>query len=112
MSNLFPFLILALLLVGMVSFSRRNKARAAAADSARRAALVPGAEVMTTSGLYGTVVAVNTDDSVLMSIAPGVEVKWTAAALREIRELPPQYQAQVEGTDVSDVPGTGTAEDR
>ncbi len=57
---------------------------------------------MTTSGLYGTVVAVNRDDdSVLLSIAPGVEVKWTIAALRSVTELPPRYRdaAQPNGSE-------------
>ena len=36
---------------------------------------------MTTSGLYGTVVGLNDDDTVQLAIAPGVEVKWALAAL-------------------------------
>jgi preprotein translocase subunit YajC len=40
------------------------------------AALQPGAEVITHSGLHGTVVAV-TDDSVEVSIAPGVVTTWS-----------------------------------
>jgi preprotein translocase subunit YajC len=91
--NLLPILILALLMVGMIVYTRRNRARSAIADQQRRQSLVPGSEVMTTSGLYGTVVSVNPeDDSVLLSIAPGVEVKWTIAALRSVGELPPRYR--------------------
>jgi Preprotein translocase subunit YajC len=49
---------------------------------------------MTTSGLYGTVTAVNQeDDTVLLSIAPGVEVKFAFAALRDAASLPTQYRA-------------------
>ena len=51
-----------------------------------------GSEVMTTSGLYGTVVAVGEDDTVTLSIAPGVEVKWAFAALRDVASLPAQYR--------------------
>ena len=98
--SLLPILILALLLAGMIAFTRRNRARASVADQQRRQNLVPGSEVMTTSGLYGTVVSVNTeDDSVLMSIAPGVEVKWTIAALRIVGELPPRYRHAIDGGD-------------
>ena len=110
MAQILPVILLAGLLVGMMSLSRRNKARTAAADTARRANLAPGADVMTTSGLYGTVVVVNDDDSVLLSIAPGVEVKWTIAALREVRELPNQYRAPIEAADASDLPGSGGTE--
>ena len=49
---------------------------------------------MTTSGLYGTVVARNDDETVTLSIAPGVEVKWAFAALRDVdapaRPVPPR----------------------
>lgn len=104
MSEILPLVILAVLLVGMVTFSRRNKQRAAAADNARRQELKPGSEVMTTSGLYGTVVSINPDDSVLLSIAPGVEVKWAIAALRQVTELPEQYRGAIgpAGTSVDE----------
>lgn len=92
MARILPLLILAALFVGMVAFTRRNKQRSAVADLTRRQRMAPGVEVMTTSGLYGTVVSVNPDDSVLLAIAPGVEVKWTVAALREVTELPNQYR--------------------
>jgi len=96
--NLLPILILALLMVGMIVYTRRNRARSAIADQQRRQSLVPGSEVMTTSGLYGTVVSVNPDDdSVLLSIAAGVEVKWTIAALRIVGELPQRYRNAIGG---------------
>jgi preprotein translocase subunit YajC len=94
-TQILPLLILAALLVAMMLFSRRNKQRAAQADSLRRERITTGTEVMTTSGLYGTVVSVNDDGSVLLSIAPGVEVRWTLAALREVGELPDQYRGPI-----------------
>lgn len=94
---MFPLFLLALLLVAMMLFSRRNKQRAAMADSRRRERITPGADVMTTSGLYGTVVSVNDDGTVLLSIAPGVEVRWQIAALREVSELPEQYREPIAG---------------
>jgi preprotein translocase subunit YajC len=96
-TQIFPLVILAALLVAMVLFSRRNKQRAALADSLRRERITTGTDVMTTSGLYGTVVSVNSDGSVLLSIAPGVEVRWTLAALREVGELPDQYRGPIAG---------------
>ncbi|MGX7679976.1 preprotein translocase subunit YajC [Jatrophihabitans sp. DSM 45814] len=93
MKELLPLVILALIFVGLISFNRRSRDRAARVDLSRREKMRPGLEVMTTSGLYGTVVSVNqNDNSVLLSIAPGVEVKWTIAALRDIPELPSQYR--------------------
>ena len=95
MTQLFPLFLLALALVAMTLFSRRNKQRAAAADSLRRERIVAGTDVMTTSGLYGTVVSVNSDGTVLLSIAAGVEVRWQIAALREVSELPEQYREPI-----------------
>ncbi|HEX8094683.1 preprotein translocase subunit YajC [Jatrophihabitans sp.] len=97
MTEIFPLLLLALLLVAMMLFSRRNKQRIAAADALRRERITTGTDVMTTSGLYGTVVSVNDDGTVLLSIAPGVEVRWTIAALREVTELPEQYREPIAG---------------
>jgi preprotein translocase subunit YajC len=99
----FPLILIAALFVGMVAFTRRNKQRAAAADALRQQRMQAGSEVMTTSGLYGTVVSVNPDGTALLSIAAGVEVKWAIAALREVSELPDQYRtvatADSDGTD-------------
>lgn len=95
MTQILPLLILAALLVAMTLFSRRNKQRAALADSRRRERITTGTDVMTTSGLYATVVSVNPDGSVLLSIAPGVEVRWSLAALREVGELPDQYRGPI-----------------
>jgi preprotein translocase subunit YajC len=47
---------------------------------------------MTTSGLYGTVVAVNDDETAILAIAPGVEVRWAMAALRDPASLPTAYR--------------------
>jgi preprotein translocase subunit YajC len=99
-TQIFPLLLLAAVLVAMMLFSRRTKQRAAFADSLRRERITTGTDVMTTSGLYGTVVAVNPDDSVLLSIAPGVEVRWTLAALREVGELPDQYKGPIAGAPI------------
>jgi preprotein translocase subunit YajC len=45
--------------------------------------LVPGARVMTTSGLHGTITAV-ADDTIELEIAPGLRTTWVRAAVREI----------------------------
>src|SRR4051794_41478497 len=83
-------------IVGLVLFSARARRRQAAAQAEQAASIEVGSDVMTTSGLYGTVVARNDDETVQMSIAPGVEVKWALAALRDIRSLPPQFRTDAE----------------
>jgi preprotein translocase subunit YajC len=108
-TQIFPLLLLAVLLVAMMLFSRRNKQRIAAADSVRRDRIIAGTDVMTTSGLYGTVVSVNEDGTVLLSVAPGVEVRWTIAALREVSELPEQYREPIAGA--GELPSAAAARD-
>jgi preprotein translocase subunit YajC len=87
-----PFLIFVLVVGGLLVFSARARRRQAQQAVEQSERIGVGSEVMTTSGLYGTVVGRNPDDTVLLSIAPGVEVKWALAALRDIASLPPRYR--------------------
>ena len=97
-----PLLILIVIFIGMVTITRRNRQRAAVADQTRKQQLGPGTEVMTTSGLYATVVQVSPDDTALLSIAPGVEVRWSIAALRVPAELPQRYRSPIAGAEPAD----------
>ncbi|MCC5579347.1 preprotein translocase subunit YajC [Microtetraspora sp. AC03309] len=45
--------------------------------------LAPGARVMTTTGLFGTVVGLQ-DEDVILEIAPGVETRWVKAAIGRV----------------------------
>ena len=87
-----PFVLVVLVLLGLMWVTARNRRRQIQAVAERAEAIEVGTDVMTTSGLYGTVVARNEDDTVLLSIAPGVEVRWAAAALRDVAELPDRYR--------------------
>jgi preprotein translocase subunit YajC len=92
--SLLPFLIFMVVVIGLLVFSARARRRQSQTQAARAEQIGVGSDVMTTSGLYGTVVARNDDESVQMSIAPGVEVRWALAALRDIASLPPQYRPE------------------
>lgn len=94
MNSLLPFLVFLVVIVGLLLFSARARRRQAQTQLERAARISVGSEVMTTSGLYGTVVARHDDETVLLSIAPGIEVKWALAALRDLSELPTQYRAE------------------
>src|ERR1700712_5723918 len=89
MNSLLPIIIVIFLLVAM-TLSRRNRQRALAEQQHRREEIRFGTEVVTTSGLYGTVVGINDDDTVQLAIAPGVEVKWVVAALQDVASIPPK----------------------
>jgi preprotein translocase subunit YajC len=91
-----PLIVIAVLLLGMLLFARRNRERQAAQQVQLRERITFGTEVMTTSGLYGTVVGLNPDETVQLSIAPGIEVKWALAALRDVESLPNQYREPLE----------------
>ena len=95
MKSALPLIVLALLLLAMLLFTRRNRERAAAQQAKLRDRITFGSQVMTTSGLYGTVTSLNGDDTVQLSIAPGVEVKWAIAALRDVDSLPNQYREAI-----------------
>jgi preprotein translocase subunit YajC len=67
----------------LLYFSSKKQKRVAAATRAMHDSLVPGARVMTTSGLHGTVTAV-ADDTIELEIAPGLRTTWVRAAVREV----------------------------
>ncbi|MBG0817050.1 preprotein translocase subunit YajC [Planomonospora sp. ID82291] len=67
-------------------------------------ALTPGTRVMTTTGLFATVVGIDADD-VILEIAPGVETRWVKAAIGRV--LTPVDDAE----DVKDLKDTEDAED-
>ena len=92
--SLLPMLLLFGLLGAMMYFMSRRQRRAAQQQQQLQNSLAVGDRVMTTSGLYGTVVGRNDDDSVLLSIAPGVEVRWALAALRDLESLPMDYRGE------------------
>jgi preprotein translocase subunit YajC len=89
-----PLFIFLVVIFALILFSRRAKQKQAAVEAERTGRIGPGSTVMTTSGLYATVVARNADETVLLSIAPGVEVRWALAALRDLESLPPELRGQ------------------
>jgi preprotein translocase subunit YajC len=83
-----PLVIVVIVLFFAFSLTRRNRQRAVDLQQEQAEQITFGTEVMTTSGLYGTVVGINDDESVQLAIAPGVQVKWALAALRDVASLP------------------------
>ena len=89
---LWPYIVVLVLLGLLLLVSVRNRKRQVAEEMVRVGRIGVGTEVMTTSGLYGTVTAKYDDGTVLLSVAPGVEVKWAAAALRDALSLAEGYR--------------------
>jgi preprotein translocase subunit YajC len=69
-----------------------------------QAGLVPGADIMTGSGLFATVVAV-VDDVVVLETAPGSRSRWNRRAVARIVSSPPGA-ADGATTDPEDADGT------
>ncbi|WP_432533597.1 preprotein translocase subunit YajC [Kineococcus arenarius] len=76
-------LIFLLLMVGLLvfMFSRTRKQQRAQVEM--QSSVGPGAEVMTTSGTYGTVVAAD-GDVVVLEISPGVRTRWARRAVARV----------------------------
>jgi preprotein translocase subunit YajC len=79
---LLPILMFAAL-GAMMFYGMRKQKRVAAATREMQDSLVPGARVMTTSGLHATITAI-ADDTIELEIAPGVRTTWIRAAVREV----------------------------
>jgi preprotein translocase subunit YajC len=108
--NYWPYVVVLVLLAGLVAFSVRGRRRQVAEQAARADRIEVGTEVMTTSGLYATVVGKYDDGTVRLSIAPGVEVKWATAALRDAPSLADPYRRPLQegapDVDAADEPGS------
>ena len=77
--------LVTLLLIGVVFYlfliaPARRRQRQMALMTSR---LEPGAQVMTTAGLYATVRAI-TDDAVELEVAPGVVSRYSKAAIARV----------------------------
>ena len=94
---IWPYVVVFVLLGALLLLSIRNRKRAMAEQVQRAERIAVGTEVMTTSGLYGTVVSKNDDGTVQLSIAQGVEVKWATAALRDAPSLADGYRRGITG---------------
>lgn len=84
MEALFPLVLLALAFVVLIVLPMRTRNRQLQQARQMQAGLTVGTDVMTTSGMFGRVVAL-ADDTVDLEVAPGVVVRWARAAVAEVR---------------------------
>ncbi len=83
MEALSPFLFPAILVAAFyLLFIRPARARTRALTQLQES-LTPGAEVMTTSGMYATVASVESD-AVVLEISPGVTIRFAKAAVARV----------------------------
>ncbi len=86
MDALSPLFLVVLVGGFYVLAIRPQKARLRAVQQTQ-ASLSAGQQVMTTAGLYGTVVAVD-DEDVRIEVAPGVELRFARGAVAKLVEDP------------------------
>lgn len=89
MESIGAYLPLLLIVVAFWFLILRPARKRQADQQAVVSALAPGARVMTTAGLFGTVVAVEGTE-VELEIAPGVVVRYVTAAVAKVVEPAPQ----------------------
>ena len=75
------FLFFGLLVFGFYLLAIRPQRQRARALAEVQAAVRPGSRVITTAGIYATVVAVEEGDAFLLELAPGVHVRFVRAAV-------------------------------
>ncbi len=82
-SALTSFLPLILLVVVFYFLLIRPQRKRQQEQVRMQNSLAPGTRVMTTTGLFATVVVIDGDE-VVLEIAPGVESRWTKAAIGRV----------------------------
>jgi len=101
LSQLLPFLLIAVLIVPMVLMSRKQK-RAMQQQQQLQSSIGVGDRVMTTSGLYATVASTDDEATVDLEIADGVVTTWLRAAVREKVGPEVPEEEHVDDADVVD----------
>ncbi|HVX46166.1 MAG TPA: preprotein translocase subunit YajC [Mycobacteriales bacterium] len=83
MGSVIPLLLVVVVFVLLIIVPYRRQAQRQRDVRAMQSALQPGTDVMTTSGLFGTIVAV-TDRFAELEIAEGVVIRVARAAIGEV----------------------------
>jgi len=104
MGNLLIPLLLVALVIPMF-LGRRRQQRAQVEASAFQDSLEVGERVMTTAGLYATLVGID-EDTVELEIAPGVVTTWNRLVVKEritdTAELESEYEPDLIKHDAGD----------
>lgn len=100
------FMLLMLAVLGLLFFMMIRRSRKAMKNQqAQRASLAPGMDVMTTFGLYGTVVDVDHDDNkVKIELSPGQYATIHMQAIGQVVEEPAADELPESDITADDVP--------
>lgn len=105
----FSILILFAVLIALMFFMSSRTRKQQKQQAQFRSELAPGQEVMTGSGMFGTVVAIDeASDTVTIETAPGTQTRWLRAAIAKRVDAPvPAEETDV--TEQTETPGTITS---
>ncbi|KRC51220.1 preprotein translocase subunit YajC [Leifsonia sp. Root227] len=80
-------IVMVVILAALIFFMFRNSRKRQKEQAETRSKMVPGAEVMTNFGLYGTLLSVNEDDNTaLVETSPGTILKVHRQVLARVVE--------------------------
>ena len=95
-------ILMVVILAALVFFMFRNSRKRRKEQEETRSKMVPGAEVMTNFGLYGTLLSVNEDDnSAVIETSPGHTVKVHRQVLARVVEPKDAVDATETGDDAA-----------
>lgn len=91
LSTLLPILLIGVVFYLLIMRPARNRQKK---QQQMMSALQPGARIMTTAGMFGTVVEID-DDNASIEIAPGVTIRVVKAAIGRVLDEPesPELEA-------------------
>jgi preprotein translocase subunit YajC len=106
-SGLLPFVLILVAFYFLIVRPARSRQRAALELQQR---LAPGVEVMTTSGIYGTVVGVD-DTSIQLEVAPGTTLRVAKPAVGQVLAAGDTAGDTAETAETADTADTADTED-
>lgn len=100
LAGVLPFVLIALVFYFLILRPQRRRQQALVST---QSALVPGAEVMLTSGIYGRVASLN-DETIQLELSPGTQIKVARHAV--VRVVDEQQQPADDVIHPEDEPGS------
>jgi preprotein translocase subunit YajC len=105
--TLLPFALILVAFYFLILRPQRARARQAEQLQAR---LAPGVEIMTTSGIYGTVLEIR-EDSVVLEVSPGATLRITKGAVGRVLADDAAAADDTADDDTDPVDGTDPLDD-
>jgi preprotein translocase subunit YajC len=100
------FLILIVVLLGLMFFMTSRQRKQQKAQQEFRSELAPGQEVMTGSGMFGTIVEIDDATDTITIDSAGSRSRWLRAAIAKRVDTPAHESVEADVTEQSPTAGT------